>query len=96
MEVNWCNNFEVLLKNLKTDEHDQMEKITDAVLNLLDYCKQAFRPSFSEILSELSKNYEKLSKYEEKNDFDNYFLNIFIKTKKILNTLKEFNKNEEL
>jgi hypothetical protein len=96
MEVNWCHNFEVLLKNLKTNEHDQMEKITEAVLNLLDHCKEAFKPSFSEILSELSKNYEKLSKHEEKNDFDEYFLNIFIKTKKILNTLKEFNKNEEL
>jgi hypothetical protein len=96
MEVNWCHNFEVLLKNLKTNEHDQMEKITEAVLNLLDHCKEAFSPSFSDILSELSKNYEKLSKHEEKNDFDDYFLNIFIKTKKILNTLKEFNKNEEL
>lgn len=93
IEINWCSNFENLFDQIKKDEHDTVEKLTDSILNMLDHCKSKFKSTFSIKLVSLKNSYEMLSKEDDTSD-DRYFENISNKLAQIVNTLKKEKNNE--
>ena len=90
IEQKWCSNFEKILDGHL--DHDSREKILTSVLTLVNACREDFKKSQFQALTNLRKEYNKLASEETDSD-ETYFSEILQLIENIIFNLRV---NEEL